>query len=111
MARWGTDPCAGSSTTSEKRSARTSDTRAPVSIAIEYSTSKAAIGRAAKQLADKRGAGKLATAVIEKIRELGGATNAPDSMPLGEYTRGRDEPAEKPAIDMGAVNALLEAAG
>lgn len=77
------------------------------SVAIERKTTKAAIERAAKSLACPRG---TAGRVIKRIRELGGATNAADSMPIGEYTRGRDEPAERPAIDVAAVNAALESA-
>lgn len=75
------------------------------SVAIERTTTKAAIERAAKQLLCKRG---TVPAVIRRIRELGGATHSADSMPLGEYVRDRDEPAERPAIDTDAVNALLE---
>lgn len=80
-------------------------------LAIERSTSKAAIERAAKALAPKRGASKMTAAVVAKIRELGGATRLADSMPLGEYTRGKDEPAEVPALDVEAVNKLLAEAG
>lgn len=80
------------------------------SIAIDHSTSKAAISRAAKEYAEKRGAGKLANAVIEKIRELGGATHGASTMPIGEYTRGKDEPATRAAIDTDAVNRMLEGA-
>lgn len=75
-------------------------------VAVERRTTKAAIERAAKQLGCKRG---TAGAVIKKIRELGGATNAPESMPLGEYMR--DEVEEAPGIDVAAVNRLLEEAG
>ena len=77
------------------------------SVAIERKTTKAAIERAAKQMGCARGtAGK----VIKRIRELGGATNAADSMPIGEYTAGRDESADRPALDVAAVNAALESA-
>lgn len=75
-------------------------------VAVERRTSKAAIDRAAKQLGVKRG---TVPAIVKRIRELGGATNAPDTLPIGEYTRDRDEPAEKPTIDHDAVNALMEA--
>jgi hypothetical protein len=76
------------------------------SIAVERRTSKAAIDRAAKQLGAKRGTGP---AIIKRIRELGGATNAPESMPIGEYVADRNDAAERPAIDHDAVNALLGA--
>lgn len=73
-------------------------------IAVERRTSKAAIERAAKQLAAARGtAGK----VIKRIRELGGATNAPESIPLGEYTVDRDRAAELPKPDVELMNQLL----
>lgn len=76
-------------------------------VAIERKTSKAALDRAAKQLACKRG---TASAIVKRIRELGGATRAPETMPIGEYVRDRNEPAEKPTIDVDAVNKLLESA-
>lgn len=76
-------------------------------VAIERRTTKAAIDRAAKQLGCKRG---TAPAVVRKIRELGGASNAPDSMPIGEYLAGKDEPAERPAIDVSAIDRALESA-
>lgn len=75
------------------------------SIAIERRTTKAAIERAAKQLGCKRG---TVPAVVKKIRELGGAARAPDSMPLGEYARGEVD--EAPALDINAVNRALESA-
>lgn len=75
-------------------------------IAVEHKTSKAAIERAAKQLATVRGtAGK----VIKRIRELGGATHAPESMPLGEYQSDRREAAELAKVDADELNRLLEA--
>jgi len=77
------------------------------SLAVERSTSKAAIDRAAKQLGCKRG---TAPAVIRKIRALGGASHHADTMPIGEYQRDRDEPAEKPPIDADAVDQLLDSA-
>lgn len=76
-------------------------------VAIERRTTKAAIERAAKAIGANRG---TAGAVVKKIRELGGASHAADSMPIGEYVRGKDEPAERPAIDVEAVNAALESA-
>lgn len=77
------------------------------SMAIERKVSKAAIDRAAKALGCKRGTGP---AVIKRIRELGGASHANDTMPLGEYVRDRDEPAEAPKLDADEVNRLLESA-
>lgn len=75
-------------------------------VAIERKTTKAAIERAAKQTGAKRG---TAAAVIRKIRELGGATYAADTMPLGEYLRDENEPA--PALDVDAINKALQGAG
>lgn len=77
------------------------------SLAIERKVTKAAIDRAAKQLGCKRG---TAGAVVKKIRELGGASHAADSMPIGEYVADRNEPARLPAPDVSAVNAALESA-
>ena len=74
-------------------------------LAVERKTTKAAIERAAKAIGTKRG---TAGAVIKKIRELGGATHAADSMPIGEYVRGKDEPAALPAVDIDAVNRALK---
>jgi hypothetical protein len=74
-------------------------------LAVERKTSKAAIERAAKQLGCRRG---TTPAVIRRIRELGGASHGNDTMPIGEYVRDRDEPAERPALDVGAINAALE---
>lgn len=76
-------------------------------LAVERRTSKAAIDRAAKQLVQKRG---TAPAIVRRIRELGGASHASDSMPIGEYVADRNEAAEKPALDHDAVNALMESA-
>lgn len=76
-------------------------------VAIERKTTKAAIERAAKQFGCKRG---TAAAVVRRIRELGGATNAADSMPIGEFVVGRDEQADRPTLDVAAVNAALESA-
>jgi hypothetical protein len=76
-------------------------------IAIERKTGKAAIDRACKTLGTPRG---TAPAIIRRIRELGGATHAADTMPVGEFMLDRDEPAERPAIDVAAVNSALEGA-
>ncbi|RPH65030.1 MAG: DUF2800 domain-containing protein [Acidobacteria bacterium] len=78
------------------------------SVAIEHTTSKAAIERAAKQLGCKRG---TVPAVVRRVRELGGTTHAADPMPIGEFARDRSEPAEKPQIDTAEINRLLESAG
>lgn len=81
--------------------------------AIEYSTSKAAIERAAKEACGpgaKRGAAtKLARQVVEKVRELGGVTAA-DTFPLGEYT-GESRGVAKDPVDIEAVDRALKAAG
>lgn len=74
-------------------------------IAVERRTSKAAIDRAAKQLGCKRG---TAPAVIRRIRELGGSKRAADTMPIGEYVVGKDEPAQLPPVDIDAVNRALK---
>lgn len=76
------------------------------SIAIGYTTSKAAIDRAAKQLI-ANGAPKVAKAVVARVRELGGVSSSP-TYPLGEYVTGKDEPA--PTFDADEVNRLLAAA-
>ncbi len=78
-------------------------------MAIEMSTSQAAIDRAAKQFAEKRGAAKLKKAVIDRIEALGGVSQAGDSFPIGEFAKGQE--AEKPAIDVGEVNKLLAGVG
>ncbi len=75
-------------------------------VAIERRTSKAAIDRACKAVGAPRG---TSTKVVKRIRDLGGATHGADTMPLGEYVVDRDEAAEKPAIDVDAVNKMLEA--
>lgn len=72
--------------------------------AIERKVSKAAIERAAKTLGCPRG---TATKVIQRIRDLGGSTTAPETMPLGEYVRDKDEPA---VLDMDALDKALESA-
>ncbi len=74
------------------------------SVAIERRTSKAAIERAAKQVLAKRG---IATSIIKRIRELGGASHGEDSMPIGEYNVTRDESAKLPAVDHAAINSVL----
>jgi Protein of unknown function (DUF2800) len=77
------------------------------SVAIERSTSKAAIERAAKSLGCPKG---TASKIIKRVRELGGATRGGDSMPLGEYVRGDGESAQMPAVDVAQLNAALESA-
>jgi uncharacterized protein DUF2800 len=54
-------------------------------IAVELSTSKAALTRAAKALGHQP---KLATKVVARIRELGGITNDSPKRPIGEFTIG-----------------------
>lgn len=78
-------------------------------MAIELSTSQAAIERAAKALAEKRGATKLKKAIIDKIDELGGVSYASPSYPYGEFAASEED--EAPAvIDADSINALLESA-
>lgn len=77
-------------------------------VAISRATSKAAIERAAKQFATKRG---TVPAIVKRIRELGGASNAPDTMPLGEYFAERNDGVEKSAIDVDKLNQLMAEAG
>lgn len=78
-------------------------------IAIGYTTSKAAIERAAKQLISV-GATKVTKAVIARVKELGGVSSSP-TYPIGEFPAGKYEPAQKPEIDTAAVNQMLAAAG
>jgi Protein of unknown function (DUF2800) len=78
------------------------------SIAIEHKTTKAAIARAAKAVATK-GHAKVAEAVVQRIRDLGGSKRE-ESYPIGEYVRERNEPATRPEVDIGAVNQLMQAA-
>jgi hypothetical protein len=75
-------------------------------LAVERKVSKAGIDRAAKMLGCKRG---TAPAIVKRIRELGGASHAADTLPIGVFSR--EEPAEKPAIDVEAVNKLLSEVG
>jgi hypothetical protein len=72
--------------------------------AIEFRTSKAAIERACKTSGAPRGTAPM---LIRHIRELGGSSNAPETMPLGEYQTDVTEPA--PALDIDAVNLALKA--
>lgn len=73
-------------------------------IAIERSTTKAAIKRAAQATSTKGGASKLEAAVIGRIRELGGATHKASTRPLAEYRRDTDAP---PQLPIDEINALL----
>lgn len=75
-------------------------------MAIERSTTQAAIERAAKQFAPARGASKLKTAIVNRIDELGGVTYSNESMPIGEHAI--DKSATRPAIDFDAVDKLLK---
>jgi hypothetical protein len=78
-------------------------------MAIERSTSQAAIERACKALAPARGAAKLKAAVIAKIDELGGVSYGSDSYPIGEHPI--EKSATQPAIDFEAVDKLLKDTG
>lgn len=75
-------------------------------LAIERSTSQAAIERAAKALAPARGASKLKAAVIAKIEELGGVTYGAEQYPIGEHPIERS--ATQPAIGFDSVDKLLK---
>lgn len=75
-------------------------------IAVERSTSKAAIERAAKALGCKRG---TVPAVIRKIRDLGGSKSERDTMPIGEYAAGKSEPA--PRLSYDELDKLMKEAG
>lgn len=79
-------------------------------IAIDRKTSKAAIARAAKQLVAK-GHTKVAEAVVDKIRELGGVSHMADSAPYGEHSADRFTRGPQPAIDTDEVNRQLKAVG
>lgn len=57
-------------------------------VALERKTSKAALTRAAKAIGAQP---KLATAVVKRIRELGGATHAAPERPIGEFTIGKEQ--------------------
>ena len=59
-------------------------------VALERKTSKAALTRAAKAIGEQP---KLATAVVKRIRELGGATHASPERPVGEFTIGKEQAA------------------
>lgn len=76
------------------------------SVAIGYTTSKAAIDRAAKQTI-ANDAPKVAKAVVARVRELGGASSSP-TYPIGEYLADKHEAA--PAVDMEEADRLLAAA-
>jgi hypothetical protein len=77
-------------------------------IAVERSTSKAAIARAAKEIAPKaRGAAtRLAGAVIERVRELGG-TRREERRPIGEFRADKHHAADRPPVDHAAIDRLL----
>lgn len=69
--------------------------------AVEVKATKAGLKRAAKAI----GSPKLAKAVEDRIRELGGITRAPESYPYREYPA--DMTPAVPEIDVDAVNAAL----
>ena len=79
------------------------------SIAIGYTTSKAAIDRAAKALVTV-GAPKVAKAVIARVRELGGVKSEA-TYPIGEYVGGKDEPVQVGELDAADLNRRLAEAG
>jgi hypothetical protein len=71
--------------------------------AIETTTSKAAIKRAAKAVGDP----SLERAVMGRIKALGGVSPAPDTMPIGEYPADKYDAAP---IDYDAINDALKEA-
>ena len=84
------------------------DAEAFEDLAIERSTTKAAIKRAAQKLAANGGASKLADSIVRRTRELGGATHKPTTRPLGEYKRD-DDGNRAPAPTVADINAMLGA--
>lgn len=76
-------------------------------MAIEQSTSQAALERAAKRFAPPRGAQKLKKAILDRIEELGGVSRRGDSFPIGEFVIGKDLSAPQNDVDYSALNQLL----
>jgi hypothetical protein len=79
------------------------------SVAIEKRTSKAALTRAAKAIGKQP---KLATAVVARIRQLGGIKTLSDERPVGEFDPNKYIPS-RPLSEIEAVevNRLLQDAG
>ena len=77
------------------------------SVAIDRRVSKAALTRAARAIGQQP---KLATKVVNRIRELGGSSHAAQERPVGEFT---DLELSAPPVDLDveALNSLLRDAG
>jgi hypothetical protein len=78
------------------------------SVALERKTSKAALTRAAKAIGKPP---KFATLVIDRVRELGGITNASAERPIGEFTQGKEFAAPPPEFPIEEIDRLLAKAG
>lgn len=76
------------------------------SVAIERKVTKAGIKRAAEQIVG-RGHSKTTAKVIDRIRELGGATSTMER-PIGEFSADKNEAADRPQVDIDDVNRRLE---
>jgi hypothetical protein len=72
--------------------------KAFASVAFDMKTSKAALNRAAKHVG---AAPALATAVIQRVRQLGGATHDKEKLPVGRF-RDREKAAQLPREEIGA---------
>lgn len=75
-------------------------------VAIERSTSKAAIDRAAKAIGAARG---TAPAVIRRVRDLGGSKREA-TYPIGEYAADKHQAALPPDMDADDLNKRLRSA-
>lgn len=78
-------------------------------MAIEKKTTMAALERAAKQFAPKRGATKLKESIVATVDALGGLTRKPDTMPLGEFVA-KEEP-KRLDVDHDELDRTLKEAG
>lgn len=81
-------------------------------LAVERKTSQAAIERAAKALGVPGiSPAKLKERIVKRIDELGGVTRGKDQMPLGEFPKPEGYGGETKALDVEALDALLDKAG
>lgn len=81
-------------------------------LAVERKTSQAAIERAAKSLGVPGvSPAKLKERIVKRIDELGGVTRGKDQMPLGEFPKPEGWQGETKALDVEALDALLDKAG
>lgn len=82
------------------------------SVAVELRVSKAALTRASKEIGAPP---KLATAVIKRVRELGGATHDKEKLPVGRFadrTNAAPPPREELSdAEIGAFNLALAEVG